>query len=112
MVPDLDESAPSATTMTLLEKWSGVGYFTSKILTCTPFFQQCHGSGYYSSSDFLLLLQAGVSVSKPVLTHNHSEGCLKIHEDSIHKNTRFSCQYCGKQYAQNPEEEQPDCTHK
>ena len=41
-----------------------------------------------------------------------TKGCLKIHEDSIHKNTRFSCQYCGKQYAQNPEEEQPDCTHK
>ena len=61
MVPDLAESAASATTMRLLEKLSGDEYLTSKILPCTPFFQQSHGSGYCSSSDFLLLLQARVS---------------------------------------------------
>ena len=32
MVPDLAESAPSATTMTLLEKWSGGEYFISILL--------------------------------------------------------------------------------
>ena len=27
-----------------------------------------------------------------------TKGNLKVHEDSIHKNIKFDCQDCGKQY--------------
>ena len=44
----------------------------SKILASTVLLQQIHGSGYFSLPDSLLLIQAEVSVSKPVLKINHS----------------------------------------
>ena len=44
----------------------------SKILGSTVLLQQIHGSGYFSLPDFLLFIQAEVSVSKPVLKINHS----------------------------------------
>ena len=59
--------------MKLLENGVEASSLLSKILTSTVLLQQIHGSGYFSLPDSLLLIQAEVSVSKPVLKINHSE---------------------------------------
>ena len=58
--------------MKLLKNGVEASSLLSKILASTVLLQQIHGSGYFSLPDSLLLIQAEVSVSKPVLKINHS----------------------------------------